>query len=292
MGKRLTVRQKQINKAQRAIERAEKAMKKAQNIEAALRSAGTLATSYNTYSGTENLIKEVKDYIASGKRLSAGFKYKVSVLSERTENFWTAGIKFYPGTSVQRGKNYVPTNAIVTVKEAQRISNRYALKKTITKEEFDILTKFQTGINPVSNAAAMQHTPQELAEMRRKKKSMKEKDVSFGGDSTLINDLAYSANIEYARPFVEMIIDLMKDPLMFEQIETWYRENQDVQTTLDQATGTYWYEDFCDAKRTIIEFINKLQENFADKLSDDIKEKLKDYKDFLDNDGETVNENS
>lgn len=290
MGKRLTVRQKQINKAQRAIERAEKAMKKAQNIESALRSAGTLATSYNTYSGTEKLIKEVRDYIASGKRLSAGFNYKVGVLGERTEKFWTAGIKMTTDGKVKRGKNYVANNEVITVKDAQNLSNRYADTKQVTPEEYRIITRYNAAINPVSNAAAMQYTPQELAAMRNRQKTMKARDVSFGGDSALINDLAYSANVEYAREFIETLINVMKDPFMFEQIESWYRGNTDLQRLLDGATGSYWYEDYCEARNIIIAFINELKAKFDKQLSSDAKEELENLREIMDNEADTYNE--
>ena len=287
MGKKLTVRQKEINKAQRAIARAEQALTKAQRIEIPLRTAGLLATSYNTYSGTENLIKEVKDYIASGKRLSASFKYKVSVLSERNENFWTANIKFTTGAQAKRGKNKVALGTTISVKEAQKLSNRYADTKQASQEEYRVIRRYNAAINPIANASAMQYTPQELATMRSRKKVMKDRDISFGGDSTLINDLAYSANVDYAREFIEMLMNVMKDPFMFTEIESWYRANADLQRLLDGATGSYWYEDYCEARNIIIAFINELKTKFNKQLSDDTKEELDNFRDILDNQDDT-----
>lgn len=289
MGKKLTVRQKEINKAQRAIVRAEKALDRTRNIEASLRTAGVLATSNNTYSGTEKLIKEVKDYITSGKRLSASFNYKVGVLAERTEKFWTTGIKMTTGGKVKRGKNYVADNEVITVKDAQNLSNRYADTKQVMPDEYRIIRRYNAAINPVSNAAALAYTPQELVQMRRRQKGMKDRDVSFGGDSTLINDLAYSANIEYAREFIEFLMNIMKDPFMYEQIESWYRSNTDLQRLLDGATGSYWYEDYCEARSIIIALINEIRDKYDKQLSQDAKEELEEFRELLDNQDDTYN---
>lgn len=119
---------------------------------------------------------------------------------------------------------------------------------------------------------------------------MKARDISFGGDSTLINDLAYSANVEYAREFIETLMGIMNDPFMYEQIESWYRSNTDLQRLLDGATGSYWYEDYCEARNIIIAFINELKSNFDKQLSSDTKEELESLKDILDNQDDTYND--
>ena len=194
------------------------------------------------------------------------------------------------GNKIKRGKNYVEGNGVITVKDAQNLTNRYADTKQASSDEYRIIRRYNAAISPVSNAAAMQYTPQELSAMRNRQKTMKARDVSFGGDSTLINDLAYSANVEYAREFIETLIDVMKDPFMYAQIESWYRSNTQLQRLLDGATGRYWYEDYCEARSIIISLINSLKDKYDKQLSSDAKEKMENIRDLMDNQDDAYNE--
>lgn len=261
-----TVRSRYIRSAEDIIKRVESQMTKSQQIENTLAKAGRLATSYNSYEGTEALIAQVRSYIATGKRLSQGLKYKVAVLKERSsESYWTSGIKMSYYKTKQRGHNKVAVDAQISVADVNKMKKRYDKEPAkTTQEEYKIITRYHSAISPISNARAMGATPQELADLRRQKMNrMEERDVSFGGSSTLINDLAYSAGAEsVGRDFVEAIQEAMKDPQVYEAIENWYRtEGDDVRRALDNATGSNWYENFCEARQAIITAINLIKQN-------------------------------
>lgn len=88
------------------------------------------------------------------------------------------------------------------------------------------------------------------------------RDVSIGGNSTLINDLSYTYDaLNAGRDFVELLQSIMADKNNFVLIETWYRytdEGKETQFKIDQAVKKYWYEGFKDFSATIIEAINNM----------------------------------
>lgn len=248
------------------------------HIEKQLSSADRLDTSYNTYTGTQELVAEVRGYVASGKKLNKYLTQKIDVLAERAKtDFWSGGIKMGYNESKRRGNNHVAEYKQISVREIMKIKQKYDEDpSSVNQNEYRIISRYYSSINAVVNARAMSATPQELADIRKAKMNrMEARDVSFGGSSTLINDLAYSAGIEkVGRDFVEALQSAMQDPAVYEAIESWYRSDKGTKAryALDNATGSNWYENYNEARNAIIAVINMIRKNI--KLSDEADAKL------------------
>lgn len=114
-----------------------------------------------------------------------------------------------------------------------------------------------------------------------KKKFNKVRDVSIGGNSTLINDLSYTYDALWeGRKFVERMQKIMSNPKDFVRIEAWYQSSEEeaVQARDDIASAVKasWYSKFKDFSATIIEFINRLPS-----LSKEAEDILNVYSDTL-----------
>ena len=248
------------------------------HIENQLSSAGRLDTSYNTYTGTQELVAEVRDYVASGKKLNKYLTQKIDVLAERAKtDFWSGGIKMGYNESKRRGNNHVAEYKQISVKEIEKLKQKYDENPaSVNQKEYRIISRYYSSINAVANARAMSASPQELADLRKAKMNrMEARDVSFGGSSTLINDLAFSAGIEkVGRDFVETLQSAMQDPAVYEAIESWYRSDKGTKAryALDNATGSNWYENYNEARNAIIAVINMIRKNI--KLSEEADAKL------------------
>ena len=279
MGKKLTAHQRKVKNLKNILKGASQRLKSMEQVENTLSKAGRLATSYLDYSALTSQITEAENYLNSGKRVTSNIDRMIRNIGANTStSSLQRMVKMSYYKTQQRGKNRVATDAEISIAEVTRLKKRYDKDQTkSTKEEYDIITRYYTAINPISNARAMSSTPQELAELRRQKmQRMQDRDVSFGGSSTLINDLAYSAGAEnVAREFVEAIQRAMHDPQVYEAIENWYRTSDsanNIKKALDQATGSNWYENFCEARIAIIEAINTIRQNI--KLPKEAEEQL------------------
>lgn len=267
MGKKLTAHQRKVKNLKNILKGASQRLKSMEQVENTLSKAGRLATSYLDYSALTSQITEAENYLKSGKRITSNIDRMIHNIGTNTSTSSLqrmVKMKYYK--SKQRGHNKVAIDAEVSVAEVTRLKKRYDKDpgKT-TKEEYQIITRYHAAINALSNARAMSSTPQELADLRRAKMNrMQDRDISFDGSSTLINDLAYSAYAEHVgREFVEALQNAMKDPQVYEAIEMWYRssDSDNVKKALDQAQGSNWYENFCEARTAIIEAINTIRNN-------------------------------
>lgn len=103
------------------------------------------------------------------------------------------------------------------------------------------------------------------------------RDVSIGGNSTLINDLSYTFDALWiGRDFVQTIQDIMSDPQAFVKIEAWYRSNTSVQYKVQQATEGDWYAGYTDFSAQIMDFIDNMPDTFKD-----VKDKLSVFREKL-----------
>ena len=297
MGKRKSsVRAKYIKSAESIIKRAEANLKASQKIESQLTRQGQLAGSYNYYEGTQRMIDEARAYLASGKRLSAKFKRSIAVLKERTsKNYWLSGMKLAYNKTVRMGVNTISTPASKTVAEVYRIRKRSIAKKPITSEQQSILTTFNQAMLSLNQANAMNKTPEELVKYYRERgRKLHQRDVSYGGNSTLINDLEYSAGaLPTGREFVEALQKQMQDPDMFEQIEAWYRDTSNakankVRDDLNHAKGSDWYVGFKSAQQILITVIGVLLNQFGKDMNDADKKLYEEVKKELDNEPESL----
>lgn len=265
MGKKLTAHQRKVKNLKNILKGASQRIKSMEQIENTLSKAGRLATSYLDYSALTSQITEAENYLNSNKRITSNIDRMIRNIGANTSTpslQRMVKMKYYK--SIQRGHNKVATDAEVSVAEVTRLKKRYDKDPSkTTREEYQIISRYHAAINALSNARAMTSTPQELADLRRAKMNrMQDRDISFGGSSTLINDLAYSAYAEHVgREFVEALQNAMSDPQVYEAIEMWYRssDSDNVKKALDQAQGSNWYENFCEARTAIIEAINTIR---------------------------------
>lgn len=268
-------------------DRVEASIAESLHIEKQLSSTGRLDTSYNTYTTTQELVAGVRNYVASGKKLNKYLAQKVDVLAERAKSdFWTGNIKMGYSESKRRGNNHVAEYKRISVKDIQKLKQKYDENPSaVDQNEYRVISRYYSSINAVVNAQAMSASPKELADLRRAKMNkMETRDVSFGGSSTLINDLAYSAGVEkVGRDFVEALQSAMQDPAVYEAIESWYRSDKGTKArqALDNATGSNWYENYNEARNAIIAVINMTRDNI--KLSKDVDEKLGELATYADN---------
>ena len=267
MGKKLTAHQRKVKNLKNILKGASQRLKSMEQVENTLSKAGRLATSYLDYSALTSQITEAENYLNSNKRITSNIDRMIRNIGANTSTpslQRMVKMKYYKTT--QRGHNKVATDAEVSVAEVTRLKKRYDKDPSkTTREEYQIISRYHAAINALSNARAMTSTPQELADIRRAKMNrMQDRDISFGGSSTLINDLAYSAYAEHVgREFVEALQNAMSDPQVYEAIENWYRssDSDNVKKALDQAQGSNWYENFCEARTAIIETINTIRNN-------------------------------
>jgi hypothetical protein len=267
MGKKLTAHQRKVKNLKNILKGASQRIKSMEQIENTLSKAGRLATSYLDYSALTSQITEAENYLNSNKRVTSNIDRMIRNIGANTSTSSLqrmVKMKYYK--TKQRGHNKVATDAEVSVAEVTRLKKRYDKDPSkTTREEYQIISRYHAAINALSNARAMTSTPQELADLRRAKMNrMQDRDISFGGNSTLINDLAYSSYAEHVgREFVETLQNAMADPQVYEAIEEWYRssDSDNVKKALDQAQGSNWYENFCEARTAIIETINTIRNN-------------------------------
>lgn len=288
MGKKLTAHQRKVKNLKNILKGASQRLKSMEQVENTLAKAGRLATSYLDYSALTSQITEAENYLNSNKRITSNIDRMIHNIGANTStSSLQRMVKMSYYKTQQRGHNRVATDADISIAEVTRLKKRYDKDPSkTTAEEYKIITRYHATINPLSNARAMTSTPQELADLRRAKMNrMQDRDVSFGGSSTLINDLAYSAGAEgVGRDFVETIQKAMEDPQLYEAIENWYRTSDqadNIKKALDQATGSNWYENFCEARAAIVAAINTIRQNI--RLPKEVEEQLDAIADIADN---------
>lgn len=172
-------------------------------------------------------------------------------------------------------------DAEVTFKKIRLARRRQVLNPgNVSDEDAQILSKVgQT--TPYTQAASLPDADDEKQIEQFKKKFNKVRDISIGGNSTLINDLSYTYDaLQEGRRFVENMQKIMSDPKEFVRIEAWYQSDDEdaekARSDIGSAIKSDWYEKFKDFSATIIEFINKLPS--LSKESEDI---LNSYSDKL-----------
>ena len=294
MGKKLTSRQKIINKAMRDIAKVRKNIESARQIEQALLKAGKLKSSYVSYNETERMLSELELYLASGKKITGKTRYTMKVISERaSKNYFTDLMKMSYNKQMKKGRNIIPVEKSISLSDVMRTLNKFNKNPNlISKEEYRMLMSYHTATHAVSNARAVKQTSKSIADYYRKRNEAV-RDIGIGGSSTLINDLAYSLGAEpIGRAFVETLQNIMSDPMAFNLIESKYRgpEGNEARTALDAAVGADWYENFMRAKDAIIIIINSIKKSSGEKLSQDTNEALDEIIELANAEGDDYNE--
>lgn len=264
MAKKQTARQKAARHYSNLIAKAEANLAKATNLQNRLRKAGVLESGIDLQR-QKDFIRQQREYLESDKRFSKQFQKRMEVIREKTHrDYYTSLMKINEQTQIKKGKFSLPSSQITKVSELQKISRRYAKNpQAVSTEDLNRATAFQAIINPVSQANAMNATATPAQARIAKIRTSAKRDASFGGTSTLINDLAYSAGANpLGRDMVDMIITLMQNDEYYTAIETLYKttdEGREIKRQLDQAVGADWYEEFKTAIQAIIQLIKLIK---------------------------------
>lgn len=171
----------------------------------------------------------------------------------------------------------------ITFKQLRSILRKQVLSPDkITPEQSQIIAQY--GQNVASYMSSfVTELPDEADEQQIqqfKKKFNKVRDISIGGNSTLINDLSYTYDALWeGRKFVELIQKIMSNSADFIRIEAWYRSNEEsavnARDNIASAIKSAWYEKFKDFSATIIEFINSMPT-----LSKEAENSLREFSDY------------
>ena len=169
----------------------------------------------------------------------------------------------------------------VTFRKIRLARRRQVLNPgSVSDEDAQILSKVgQT--TPYTQTISLPDPKSDEEIEKFKKKFNKVRDISIGGNSTLINDLSYTYDALWeGRKFVENMQKIMSDPKEFVRIEAWYQSDDEdaekARSDIGSAIKSDWYDKFKDFSATIIEFINKLPS-----LSKEAEDVLNSYADTL-----------
>lgn len=151
----------------------------------------------------------------------------------------------------------VPEGTLVSLKEIRKVLAKQLNKpENLTDEQRQIIAQYSQAISDYVNSSVTDLSTEE-AQQRYIKRFNRTRDVSIGGNSSLINDLSYTYDCnDEGREFVETIQRAMSNPQAFVQIEGWYQSNDKLQDEIDKAKGHNWYDKFQDIRVTILSFLN------------------------------------
>ena len=209
----------------------------------------------------------------------------------------------YFGTDVELTKTQW-----VKLSDAQKIARKdYNIsanktKKELTNREKAIFQQYSQSYNTIANitnaidmsdidATAIPQTEEAVIKMLKARRGTSQLDLSFGGHSSLLNDLAYTAKAkgDIGRDFVDWIRALMeKDKVIFAKIEKWYQSpvGRDVRQAINNATGDNWYENFKEFSLMIEKVITELQieldlapDSFSDQIMAEAEQRIAGYAD-------------
>ena len=175
----------------------------------------------------------------------------------------------------------VADNLEVSFKEIRLARRRQVLSPDKIKDKEAQMLALVGRTTPDTQVTSLPDLTSDEEIEKFKKKFNKVRDISIGGNSTLINDLSYTYDALWeGRRFVENMQKIMSDPKDFIRIEAWYQSNEEeavqARSDIGAAITSKWYEKFKDFSATIIEFINKLPS-----LSKEAEDILNNYSDIL-----------
>ena len=154
----------------------------------------------------------------------------------------------------------VPEGTLVSLKEIRKVLSKQLNKpENLTDEQRQIIAQYSQAMSDYVNSNVTDLSTEE-AQQKYIKRFNRTRDVSIGGNSSLINDLAYTYDCSAeGREFVETVQRAMSDPQAFVQIEGWYQSQTgpgELQDEIDKAKGHAWYDKFQDVRVTILAFLN------------------------------------
>lgn len=180
----------------------------------------------------------------------------------------------------------IPNMVTISQYDINTIRNKELKGKNLDKLERVLLNQWNEATYTANqfknykNDALLGITPTSPEDIKRIKKGfVKSLDLTVGGHSSLINDLAYSISTygPHGKEIINSVRDLMRNPKTFAYVEKWYNttdEGQKCRDALNAAKGQAWYKKFNEAAASILELFYKLDEELNLKVDDSVKEYL------------------
>lgn len=210
---------------------------------------------------------ETLEKLESYKNGTSKRKPNLAYLKEAARpTYYDKIIKYDLPYTEQRGSFTVTSTKTLSQYEINRIKNKDARGGDLTSTETSYLMAWSEATSTANNYhnVPIIQTDAQMQEFIKnsRKKSL---DLSFGGMSSLINDLTYSQDIEVAKDFITWLRDVMKDPQIFASVEKWYNttnEGKKARYTINLAKGKNWYKNYKKFAESVVEMIDMLDNTF------------------------------
>lgn len=205
-------------------------------------------------------IQYLEDQIKAGKGLSDDDKRYLKEHGHPTHYDKLIKYEFTIEDKSRASEGFIPVKTkYVSQYEINRLKKKQAnAPDTLTEEETDIVVEWSIATNRANEANKVsdndvvdvpEQAPTETDEeyIAKREKMVRRlnvtRSVEFGGNSTLINALAYTMGCRPVGPkIVALVQNAMKDPVMWNRIESWYRNSVSARSLLERGTGNDWYD--------------------------------------------------
>lgn len=210
---------------------------------------------------------ETLEKLESYKDGSSKRKPNLGYLKEAARpTYYDKLIKYELPYTEQRGSFTVTTTKTLSQYDINRLRNKDAAGKDLTSTETSYLMAWSeaTSVSNNYNNVPILQTDEQMQEFIKNSRK-KKLDLTFGGMSSLINDLTYSQDIEIAKDFVAWLRDVMKDPQIFASVEKWYNtttEGKKARYLINLAKGRNWYKNYKKFAECVVEMIDMLNNTF------------------------------
>lgn len=240
-------RRRYITRYEEHINAAEAEIAKITNIQNQLKSQGKLVEGVNIAT-LKGEMSKYRDYVKNKNftyKQANRYLERIKDISKRHLLLNTLQVKVTD--TLKTGK---PVDKVVTMRyidEKRRQHSKDPAK--VSDFIYNRVQQITGALNPVSNSYAT--SVEGLKSMWRSRLQGK-MDISFGGTSTLINDLAYSMDAAggIGREFVDTVMQIMQNEETAKHVEALYRGSpagQQIKRYLDQAVGRAWLDNFKNA---------------------------------------------
>lgn len=232
-------------------------------------------------------IENAREYLSGKDKLTLMNTYKITntiaVLKDiAAKNEFTSLMKLtIDVVDTERSTDTLTVTKPVKIKlsDIYKIRRKEEAGKELTDDEFNALHAWNDATityNNYENVPILQTEADVQAFIKASRN--KSLDLSFGGQSALLNDLAYTerAKGDIGHDLVEWLRTLMQDKTVFAKIEKWYQSPSgfELRQAINAATGAAWYKQF----KLISAMIDRLLDNLEVELdlgTDDMREQLR-----------------
>ena len=254
-------RRRYVRTAEALINKAEAKLAEVILLQNQLRKAGVLEEGVDVQSMKEHL-HDVRKYIAHNNfTYKQANKLKEFVKDITRGNLLTKSLQVRIARTYDAGMVQLPADdEIMTYGKIQKLQRLHAKNPAkLSDKDYEAISQIANALNPYFNAKAKTTQQMKIDAVGDRQIKM---FWGIGGDSTLINDLAYSLDaVPYGRKTVEEIMKLMTGDVA-DKVEALYRTTAlgiEIKKELDGAVGAGWYESFRNVAPAIKKLITMVQ---------------------------------